>query len=238
MTEVSYNNLGDGVEVTETNSMENRYLVLNGVPEEDPFEEEMLLYNTIPGLLPMETGRLSGVKYHRYKTNGFKSLRQQLQGKQISGECFEDMFKQIFAIIKGAREYLLREDGFWISPESIFLDEENRIRLCYYPEYHCLLINQLKTLSEWLLGYLDPNDETAVYNGYALHVLCHGEACSFQAISAVLEEKPALPEIEPWTEEEEEQQKPRRSNRKRWALFGGGAMLLAWIGALLLWVMH
>lgn len=231
-------------EYKEIISMEDRYLLLNRIPEEDNFEEEMLLYNSVPGLLPLETGWLSGEKYHRYCISGLRSLKQYLQGKQISGEQFESLFSRVFWGIRQAKEYMLREDGFWISPESIFLTEQGEeVYLCYVPEYHCLLIDQMRALSEWLLGLLDLNDEKAVYNGYAFHVLCHGESCSFQSIAAVLEAKPELPTVSSWevgaeVRREEEIQKRKNSRSVRRAWFGGGIVFLAWIGALILWVMR
>ena len=192
-------------EASEINSMEERYLLLNHVPEEESYEEEMLLYNSIPGLLRMETGWMSGVKFHRYRISGLRSLSRHLTGRKISGAQFEALLMGIFAQIREAKEYLLREDGFFISPESIYLDEQTQeIFLCYYPELHCPLIEQMRELSSWMLSFLDAADEKAVYNGYAFHVLCHGDSCTFQSIAGILEEQPALPEITRFTEVEEE----------------------------------
>lgn len=227
-------------EAKEIDSMEERYLLIKDVPEEENFEEEMLLYNSIPGLLKMETGWMSGGKYHRYRISGLKSLSGNLAGKKISGAQFEAMILGIFAEIREAKEYLLREDGFWISPQSIYLNEHTKeIFLCYYPEMHCPLIEQMRSLSGYLLSFLDPNDEKAVYSGYAFHVLCHGDGCTFQAISGILEERPELPEISAFTEPDEEETIPEPKRKRRGGLWVGGSLLfLAWIGALLFWIMR
>ena len=227
-------------EAKETESMEERYLYIKDVPEEENFEEEMLLHNSIPGLLKMETGWLSGGKYHRYRISGLKSLSKYLAGKKISGAQFETMILGIFAEIREAKEYLLREDGFWISPESIYINEQTKeIYLCYYPEMHCPLIEQMRALSGHLLSVLDPNDEKAVYSGYAFHVLCHGDACTFQAISGILEERPSLPELEVLSEAEEEEEISKPKRKRKGALWVGGSLVfLAWVGALLFFVMR
>ena len=68
-------------EITELRSMEEQYLVLNDVPAEEAFEEEMLLYNAVPGLLTMESGGLNGKKYHRYRIEGMKNLERVMQGR-------------------------------------------------------------------------------------------------------------------------------------------------------------
>ncbi|MBO4695977.1 MAG: hypothetical protein J5643_01700 [Lachnospiraceae bacterium] len=227
-------------EAREINSMEERYLVIENVPEEESFEEEIMLYNAIPGLLKMETGWMSGAKYHRYRISGLKSLGRYLAGKKISGAQFETMILGVFAEIREAKEYLLREDGFWISPESIYMNEQTKeIYLCYYPEFHCPLIEQMRNLSTHLLSVLDPNDEKAVYSGYAFYVLCHGDSCSFQAISGILEERPALPEISAYLENDEEEELPTPRRKRRGGILVGGSLLfLAWIGALLFLVLR
>lgn len=229
-------------EITELRSMEEQYLVLNDVPAEDAFEEEMLLYNAVPGLLTMESGRLNGKKYHRYRIEGMKNLERVMQGRQISGEEFESLFSRIFAIIRGAREYLLREDGFMVSPETIYIKEKTQeVYLCYFPEYHCPLIEQMRALSTWLLSFLDAEDEKAVYNGYAFHVLCHGDGCTFQSISRILEEQPAIAEVSTWSDEAEEEPKPKRKRfaaLRRGILFLGSMVFLVSVGALLFFVMR
>ena len=63
-------------------------------------------------------------------------------------------------------------------------------------------------LSTWLLSFLDAEDEKAVYNGYAFHVLCHGDGCTFQSISRILEEKPAIAEN---PESQKDQEEPESS---------------------------
>ena len=217
-------------EITELRSMEEQYLVLNDVPAEEAFEEEMLLYNAVPGLLTMESGRLNGKKYHRYRIEGMKNLERVMQGRQISGEEFESLFSRIFAVIRGAREYLLREDGFMVSRETIYIKEKTQE-----------VIEQMRALSTWLLSFLDAEDEKAVYNGYAFHVLCHGDGCTFQSISRILEEQPAIVEVSAWSDEAEEEPKPKRKRfaaLRRVILFLGSMAFLVSVGALLFFVMR
>lgn len=225
-------------EIKEIHTMEERYLLLSDVPEEETFEEEMLLHNMIPGLLPMETGRLSGVKYHRYRIGGMKNLLRYLEGKKISGEQFELFFSRIFGEIRVAREYMLREDGFLIQPDTIYIDEATEeIGLCYYPEFHCPLVNQMRELSGWFLQHINPADERSVFNGYAFHVLCHGENCTFRSIARILEEHPALPEVSTWEEEEQGPEYREKKPRRKGLFFGGSMLFLAWVGAMLFFVM-
>ena len=227
-------------QVKEIESMEDRYLVLSEVPNEETFEEEMLLYNRIPGLLPMETGMLSGGKYHRYRITNRRSLRRALPGRKLSGAEFERLFTEIFGIIRHAKQFMLREDGFLILPETIFLDEQTgNVELIYYPEFHCPLIEQMRELSGWLINFLNTADEKAVYNGYAFHVLTHGDNCTFQSIAQVMKDTPALPEVSTWAEEPDEPvYRVTKPKRRKGALLGGSMLFLASVGAILFYVMR
>lgn len=170
------------------NSMEDRYLVVEGRMGEEAFEEEMLLQNRISGLLPMETQWKDGAKVHRYCITGCRCIREELKGRKIAGEEYQRLFSEIFDCISRGKKYLLQEDSFWLSKESIFLHKETGVvEVCYVPEYQKSLVTQLRELSEWLLDYVDTNDKQAVYCGYAFHVLAHSDVCSFRGLTEVLQ---------------------------------------------------
>ncbi len=227
----------------ELQSMEDTYFLIESIPEEQTFEEEMLLHNSIDGLLPMETGWHSGMKFHRYQCTGMMNLSRFLQGKEVSGEQFETLFTEVFERIRRAKEFFLREDGFYITPESIYIHPADRKPyLCYLPEYHKPLVDQMKELSTWFLSRIDVNDSTAVYDGYAFHVLCHKETCNFDTISSVLEERPSLPEVTMWEEEAEDNcekiEKKGGTFLRKASVFIGSIVFAAGIGTLLLLVMR
>lgn len=190
------------------NSMEDSYLVVEGRAGEEAYEEEMLLQNQISGLLPMETQWKDGVKVHRYRITGCRCLREELKGRKIAGEEYQRLFSEIFECISHGKKYLLQEDDFWLSEESIYLHKETGVvEVCYVPEYQKALVVQLRELSEWLLDYVDANDKQAVYCGYAFHVLAHSDTCSFRGLTEVLqngieaEVGESCPHILPYEEE-------------------------------------
>ena len=45
-------------------------------------------------------------------------------------------------------------------------------------------------LSDWLLGYLDPQDAQAVYSGYAFHVMSHEEGNTVQRMLTAVAGEP------------------------------------------------
>ncbi len=169
-------------------SMEDRYLVVEGKKRRDTFEEEMLLQNQISGLLPMETRWKDGAKEYRYCITGCRCLEEELKGRKISGEEYQRLFSEIFECMSRGKKYLLQEDSFLLSKDSIFIHEGTGVvEICYVPDYEKALVTQFRELSEWLLDYVDTNDKQAVYCGYAFHVVAHSDACSFRGLEEVLQ---------------------------------------------------
>ncbi len=175
----------------EKRGMGNSYLVIdtrgNTETNEDVFEEEMIRNNVIPGLLRLESCWMDGAKEYRYCIDDRHTLERELQGRRISGIEYQRLFESIFEAIGEARRFLLSEDGFLLAKDSIYLhNETGAVELCYLPGHQYPLVEQLRELSEWMLDFIDTNDEQAVYCGYAFHVLCHGEACSFRGLEDIL----------------------------------------------------
>lgn len=176
-----------------THALEGSWLVVRDLPEEETFEEDMIAHNVIPGILPMITTRLDGTKQRRYLIDGCCSLRESLLGQKLSGQEFRNLMNQLFARIAEGRRYLLREESFVVRPDTIFVRlDTGEPELIYCPEYECPLPDQMRSLSDWLLEYLDAGDAEAVYSGYAFHVMSHEEGNTMQRMIGMLsgEESP------------------------------------------------
>ena len=173
------------------NQMETRWFVVHNVPEETCFEEDMLFQNPIPGILMMETLRISDEKMHRYNINGCRTLRESLCGRKLSGEEFRKLMSGIFTGIREGREYLLREDSFLLNPDTIFVrTDTGEPMLVYCPEAENNLNEQIRILSDWILEFLDVSDAQAIYGGYAFHVMSHEGGSSMQKLLGTLAEEP------------------------------------------------
>ncbi len=161
------------------NGLEECLFVLHHLPEGDSFEEEMLAHNEIPGILRMKTLYLKGEKLRRYFVDGCSSLQESLAGQKLSGESFRRLMTRLFQRISEGRRYLLREESFVLQPDCLFIrNDTGEPELVYCPEYERPLPDQMRALSDWLLGYLDAQDAQAVYSGYAFHVLSHENGSS------------------------------------------------------------
>ena len=180
-------------------SLEGSFLVLHQLPEGESFEEEMLAHNEIPGIAGMRTMILAGEKMRQYRIDGCRSLRESLLGQKLSGEEFRRLMSLLFYRIAEGRRYLLREESFVLRPDCLFLSQQSgEPVLVYCPEYEKPLPDQMRELSDWLLGYLDAQDAQAVYSGYAFHVLSHESGSNMQRMLTAVSgsDVPGLPSRE------------------------------------------
>ncbi len=164
-------------------SMERRWLFVenNGCP--GGYEEQMLRHNRPDGLLPMEIFVWGGKKQYRYEVTGCKNLTEIMAGKKVTGEMMQALFSEMFSCVMKGKRYLLLEDNYCIAPESIFFREsDQKLFLCYVPGFQKPLLQQMQRLSEWILEHLDVQDSQAVYQGYAMHMLCREGKTSFQEL--------------------------------------------------------
>ena len=179
------------IESERVTELDHAYLVLRNLPEEKSFEEEMLSHNVIPGVLPMQTMRVCGECLRRYPVDGCLSLAESLLGQKLSGAELRRILSSLFERIGESKKYLLREESFVLQPTCIFLRHDTgEVELIYCPEYEQPLPSQMRGLSDWLLGYLDPQDAQAVYSGYAFHVLSHEDGNTVQKMLTAVEREP------------------------------------------------
>ncbi len=178
-------------------SMEQQWLLMESEEGLGCYEEQMLLHNHLDGILPMEIIVRGGKKRYRYKVTGCRNLEEVMKGKKVTGEMMQALFSEMFSIIMSGKRFLLLEDNYCITPESIFFRESDRkLFLCYVPGYQEPLLRQMQKLSEWLLEHLDAQDSQAVYQGYAMHVLCREGKTSFQELlDLFVSSEPHLPPV-------------------------------------------
>ena len=177
-----------------TTDLDHIFMVLRDLPEGEPFEEEMLNHNVVPGILPMQTVRFGEGKMRRYSIDGCASLEETLRGRKLSGTEFRRILASLFAGIAESKKYLLREESFVLRPDCIFLrTDTGEVELVYCPEYEKVLTVQMRELSDWLLAYLDSQDAQAVYSGYAFHVMSHEEGSSIQRMLTAVSREPDRP---------------------------------------------
>ena len=161
--------------------------------EKEDFREKMLLENEIKGHLPFKIRRLNGRKIYEYDIEGLSSLEEEAERK-LGFEIIKALVNGLYDTVTAGAPYLLREDDYVITPETVLFDKKDRsLKLVYCPGYARSLKNKLSELMEYCLDTIDYNDGPAVKITYGLYMKIR-DSCSLQQLKESIDEVSDEPE--------------------------------------------
>mgnify|MGYP007056199751 CR=1 FL=1 len=147
------------------------YLVISGEPEpdRDAYPFVMVQRNEIPSFVPMEKRSCDGQTQIWYRITSLTSLKERYRSRQLRYEQILLILGGLEAASRSAREYLLDARQFLFLPEHLYLDEgEKTLHVCMYPDGNSRM-EDLVSLSEWMLRRLDHSDKRAVAAAYRFY---------------------------------------------------------------------
>jgi hypothetical protein len=171
--------------------MNSNYLVIReeGVGKEFDFQHNMLLHNTIIGLLSVKIQILNKETCYYYNITSKQTLHTILETKLLSYQEIKTLVLNIIEIIESSKEYLLDENNFILDTEYIYINYSNhKAYLCYKIGYHKNLKDQMKTFMESLMNKVNYKDDKAVLLIYGLYKISTEESCTFQDMKKAIEE--------------------------------------------------
>jgi len=166
------------------------HLMNTELKTEPVFYEKMIANNNIPGLLKYRTDLVEGHKKYVYNADGMKLLSAVLSDKKPNMDMLKTILEGMLQTIEMSREYLLSEQDFVILPDCMFLGSDGKPSLCCLPGYTHGLKEQLTSLFEYLMNYLDYEDKAAVVALYELYRRSREMVFTFEDIRSILERKP------------------------------------------------
>ncbi len=134
----------------------------------------MLINNTIPGLLPTEIQFVNNMPCFYYNTTSKHSLLSFLENTKVEYELITKLIIQINALQESLYNYMLDNDFILLSPELIFINPETLIpSFCYCPiieenNSYDLTVS-LFSLLEFIITKLDYSDKECVALTYTLY---------------------------------------------------------------------
>lgn len=144
------------------------------MPEKE-YEEErdsigMFRYNEIPYFLKMEAQRTgAGLKFC-YDITGKRSLEQLLEYQALDYALLQLILKAFDQACTQTGEYMMTENDILLEPEFVFADHSaDQISYCYLPGNQKDICRQFKKFMEYLLPYLDHNNEQAMQLAYGVY---------------------------------------------------------------------
>ncbi|MBR4725712.1 MAG: hypothetical protein IK071_08040, partial [Lachnospiraceae bacterium] len=157
-----------------------------GTPD---FREQMILHNRIAGLLEFKVAREDDRRIFEYEIENKISFAERFKARKPDCKTLTSYLKNLLEIIYRGREYMLLEDDYIISPDSVFTDDEGNIFLAYYPGYGEDLKEQLRGLAEYLMDKIDYDDESAVLMIYGFYMKTKESGCAFEDLIKCLNEE-------------------------------------------------
>jgi|GEM_PF-3014126 len=150
---------------------------------------KMLLNNTIPGILKMELRCIDTLDLYYYDITSLKSIYTVYERESLSYHAIRNLTEGILNIIKSGSEYLLSENDYLITPEYIFMDAKENIRLCHMVGLCEDFFSQFTKLLEFLLNKVDYKEEAAVLLVYALYKESRESDTTFDKLQAILKKQ-------------------------------------------------
>ncbi len=167
--------------------LDGNYLVLQGEPDGNAFERNMLLHTRPAGLLPFRLFRTGEEPAYSYEISGRQSLSSLTQTSEIDEKMMRDVLYSIHRSCEEAASYLLRPSGLVLEPGLIFRGREGW-SFVYHPDRDEDLFAQLQKLSRFFLKKCNHEDEKTARVAYELLRVCHEENTTFSQIFELWDE--------------------------------------------------
>ncbi len=146
--------------------------------EYEPYELQMVLWNQIPGLLPMQKILEGEADTYWYEVTGCQSLNKHPKLNKIGYSDLELLMHGVCDLKQHLEAYFLDDHSIHYAPESIYYDRlDKRFLFCYVPGLASEHEAGMEGLMEYILQHLDHGDEKAVRVAYELYE--HTMQCGF-----------------------------------------------------------
>lgn len=185
------------------------YMILEGRPSEEGYEDRMLQRQQLSCLLPFHLVDQDEQRQVWYDISGKRALKDYLE--QEGGLDLTLLRRILLGLAQAYGEldrYLISEQSIYLSAESLYLDlhqGSGRISLCYCPIDIPEGEGGLLSVFEYLLLVLDHGDERLRETCYQLYEMLAADSCR---IRDLLEQIPAEEVREEYEEEEAEEKSP------------------------------
>lgn len=209
----------ESVQYTYQRNLNHTYLVYEQVLNEDHYEVQMLVNNKIPGILACHIQKVDGMVYLYYDISSKQPIEQMFGKTKMNYGLLKALFLQIKNVLVQLDEYLLPSGCLMTFPKMIYMNPEQQ------KFYFCLVLQEqsmempFQKLLEFILEYVDYNDEKAVAAAYACYKRLSQENASFGNVyEEVFEERNIQEES---SAAEKEVDKETSGEMKKSDLYGG-----------------
>ncbi|MSS63205.1 DUF6382 domain-containing protein [Velocimicrobium porci] len=163
------------------------YLLLNGKAEEgEHYSMQMILQKAVPYVLPLKVQQLNEEVSYCYDITGLQSIKEFVEKNLLGKQIVKNLFHSILKQVEESKKFLLNEDDFVFTPETIFINyEKQEFYFCYCHNYKKNIKEQIVDVIEYILDYIDYEDKEAVVMVYSLYKISKQEF-TYQKFSEIL----------------------------------------------------
>lgn len=151
---------------------QDKYFVCIKVEEDELIfhERSMLIYNQIPGLLPVSIRYVDEMLHVEYRLLGQQSLSGYFLHRRFDEEQIIRLIHSLYEAGQSLVEYMLSPDGLILDPDYIFYEEETEdLRFCYQPGKREGVEKNVQPLLRFILDHVNFHDQNAVTLAYGLY---------------------------------------------------------------------
>lgn len=159
------------MEVYYERQMRHNYLIIKQENSyEESYESQMLMANTIDGLLKFRFRQTeNGVLYY-YEITSKQPLTRLLEGRWIGKDEIAGLIASIARILERIECYLLQESQILLEPEYIYVTPEDfKIYLCVVPGRKIDFPKAMEQLLQYILKKVDHKEKDSVLLAYRLY---------------------------------------------------------------------
>lgn len=183
------------MEVTYKKDISHTYILFHGDHSEEKvntetFQVQMVLHNLVEGLLPCSIMRMDADEVWRCECTNLQSLEELCKRRELGKDDFIWIINQILENIQELQDFLLDVNSLYLMPGEIYIHPEKmRLLCCMVPFYHNDIWGSLKQVLQFLLQYLDPQDNEVASMAYGFFRALSKEDCSMELLWSLLYEK-------------------------------------------------
>ena len=189
--------------------------------EHSDFREQMLLHNRVECILPFEIINENGLRIYEYSVMGMETLKSLCARRKLRAEELKNVFSELLKSVYHGHEFMLLEDDYVVTPETVYTDAKTKTEVAYYSGYGKPLRDQLRALSEYMMDNIDYKDDDAVLMIYTFYMKTKEESCTIEDLMGIVNGPPRekQPEKQPEkTEAKPEEPRPLRPEERAAAM--------------------
>lgn len=147
------------------------YLVIcSGEEPQLPYQINMIRYNHISGLIPVQFFIEDGEYRYFYDISCKEALSERMKNRKYSTKEIRTVMSDLYGCVQQMEEYLLDSDCLILEPEYLFTDKNRfNFQFCFYPDKKETFEKSLEKLFDYFLNQLDYQDEKTVVLAYSLY---------------------------------------------------------------------